>query len=124
MRLVREVLAAEETRHGTDIAGALRFLNNVQKRQAVVFLISDFMDHGYEQELRVTARQHDVICCPISDPRESGVSPTPAWSRSRTRKPATCSCSTRVPAPSARRSGGNRRTTRADLQGRLQETEG
>jgi len=71
MRLVREVLAAEETRHGTDIASALRFLNNVQKRKAVVFVISDFMDSNYTQELRVTARKHDVICCPISDPREA-----------------------------------------------------
>jgi len=71
MRLVREVLAAEETRHGTDIASALRFLNNVQKRKAVVFVISDFMDNNYTQELRVTARKHDVICCPISDPREA-----------------------------------------------------
>jgi len=70
MRLVREVLAAEETRHGTDIAGALRFLNNVQKRRAVVFLISDFMDEDYVRELRVTARKHDVICCPVADPRE------------------------------------------------------
>jgi uncharacterized protein (DUF58 family) len=71
MRLVREVLAAEETRRGTDIAAALRFLNNVQKRKAVVFLISDFMATRYERELRVTARHHDVICCPVSDPRES-----------------------------------------------------
>ena len=71
MRLVREVLAAEETRRGTDIAGAFRFFNNVQKRRAVVFLISDFMDQGYEKELRVLSRKHDVICCPISDPRET-----------------------------------------------------
>ena len=71
MRIVREVLAAEETRHATDIAAALRFLNNVQKRKAVVFLISDFLDLEYERELRVTARKHDVICCPISDPRET-----------------------------------------------------
>lgn len=70
MLLVREVLAAEETRHQTDIASAFRFLNNVQKRRAVVFLISDFMDKDYTKELRVTARKHDVICCPISDPRE------------------------------------------------------
>jgi Mg-chelatase subunit ChlD len=54
MRLVREVLAAEETRHGTDIAAALRFLNNVQKRKAVVFLISDF--HG--QRLRAGTARH------------------------------------------------------------------
>jgi uncharacterized protein (DUF58 family) len=71
MRIVREVLAAGETRRGTDIAGALRFLNNVQKRKAVVFLISDFMDRGYLKELRVTARRHDVIACPITDPRET-----------------------------------------------------
>jgi uncharacterized protein (DUF58 family) len=70
MRLVREVLAAEETTHGTDIAGAFRFLNRVQKRKAVVFLISDFLDVDYEKELRVAARRHDVICCPISDPHE------------------------------------------------------
>lgn len=70
MRLVREVLAADETREGTDITAALRFLNNVQKRKAVVFLVSDFQDTGYEKELRVTARHHDVIACPISDPCE------------------------------------------------------
>jgi len=70
MRLVRDVLAADETREGTDIAAALRFLNNVQKRKAVVFLVSDFQDAGYEKELRVTARRHDVIACPVSDPCE------------------------------------------------------
>jgi uncharacterized protein (DUF58 family) len=71
LRLVREVLAAEETRRATDLAGALRFLNQAQKRRAVVFVISDFMDTGYERELRVTARHHDVVCCHISDPRET-----------------------------------------------------
>lgn len=70
MRLVREVLASEGTRSRTDIAAAFRFLNNVQKRRAVVFLISDFMDAGYERELRITSKKHDVICCPVSDPRE------------------------------------------------------
>ena len=70
MRLVREVLAAEETTRGTDIAGALRFLNKVQKRKAVIFLISDFLDSNYEKEMRVASRRHDIICCPISDPRE------------------------------------------------------
>jgi uncharacterized protein (DUF58 family) len=70
MRLVREVLAAEETHHGTDIAAALRFLNNVQKRKAIIFVVSDFMDSGYEKELRVTAKKHDLVCCPIVDPRE------------------------------------------------------
>ncbi len=70
MRLVREVLAAEETRSATDIGKALQFLDKAQKRRAVVFLISDFLSQGYESELRVTSKHHDLICCPITDPRE------------------------------------------------------
>ena len=73
MRLVREVLAAEdEAKGGTDIAAALKFLNGVQKRRAVVFLVSDFIaDHdSFERMLRATARHHDVVCVPVSDPAE------------------------------------------------------
>ena len=83
MRLVREVLAAEDGAEGsTDIASALRFLNGVQKRRAVVFLVSDFLGNGergtgngertgYERLLRATAHHHDVIAVPVSDPAES-----------------------------------------------------
>ncbi len=72
MRLVREVLAAEdESSGGTDIEGALKFLNNVQKRKAVVFLVSDFIQKGNWQDLlRTTARHHDVVCVSVSDPAE------------------------------------------------------
>lgn len=76
MRLVREVLAAEdEAEGGTDIAEALKFLNGVQKRRAVVFLVSDFLApaESYERLLRATARHHDVICVPVSDPAESNL---------------------------------------------------
>ena len=73
MRLVREVLAAEDgAEGGTDIEGALRFLNGVQKRKAVVFVVSDFLEasSAYERLLRATARHHDVVCVPVSDPAE------------------------------------------------------
>lgn len=69
-RLVREVLAAEETREGTDIAAALRFVSATQHRKAVVFLISDFQAHGYERDLTIFARRHDLIACRIADPAE------------------------------------------------------
>ena len=76
MRIVREVLATEdEAAGGTDIFGALKFLNGVQKRKAVVFLVSDFQApaSGYERLLRVVARRHDVVCVPVSDPAESAL---------------------------------------------------
>ena len=75
MRLVREVLAAEdEACGGTDIVEALKFLNGVQKRRAVVFLVSDFLGRGdCERMLRATARHHDMVCVPVSDPAESAL---------------------------------------------------
>lgn len=74
MRLVREVLAAEDDAEGgTDIEGALKFLNSVQKRRAVVFLVSDFLGPIPENLLRATARHHDLVCVPVSDPAESNL---------------------------------------------------
>ena len=82
MRLVREVLAAEDdAKGGTDIAEALKFLNSVQKRRAVVFLVSDFLRTSqtsqtpqtfqtFEKLLRATSRHHDMVCVPVSDPAE------------------------------------------------------
>ena len=73
MRLVREVLAAEDSAAGgTDIAGALKFLNGVQKRRAVVFLVSAFIGRGgCDKLLEATARHHDMVCVPVTDPAES-----------------------------------------------------
>lgn len=72
-RLVREVLAAEETHEGTDIRAALRFVSATQRRRAVVFLVSDFQDEGYARELAAFARRHDVIACRVSDPAEAAL---------------------------------------------------
>ncbi len=69
-RLVREVLATEETREGTNLREALRTLSATQHRKAVVFIVSDFQDDGYQRDLAVFARRHDVIACRITDPAE------------------------------------------------------
>ncbi len=73
MRLVREVLAADNPNGGTDIAGALNYLNNVLRRKAVVFLVSDFQDEGWEKRLSISALHHDLVCCHLSDPCENAL---------------------------------------------------
>lgn len=72
MRLAREVLAAGDgAEGGTNIPGALKFLSGVQKRRAVVFLVSDFLAHGdCERLLRAAARRHDLVCVTVEDPAE------------------------------------------------------
>ncbi|MEE8412518.1 MAG: VWA domain-containing protein, partial [Acidobacteriota bacterium] len=71
LRVLREVLAFEAKGRGTRINLALEFLQRVVTKRAVVFLVSDFFDHGYERTLRVAARKHDMVAISVTDPRES-----------------------------------------------------
>jgi len=70
LRVIREVLFFEPKGTGTDIPGALHFLNGVTKRRAVAFLVSDFMADDYEVPLRIANRRHDMIAVAVTDPRE------------------------------------------------------
>ena len=70
LRVIRDLLYLTPKQRGTNLRAALEYLNRVTKRKAVVFLVSDFQDRGYEQALRVTRRKHDVIPVTMSDPRE------------------------------------------------------
>jgi uncharacterized protein (DUF58 family) len=70
LRVIREVLAFEPEHRGTEIAAALEYAGRVLVRRAVVFVISDFLDEGYERALNVLNRKHDVIAVDITDPRE------------------------------------------------------
>lgn len=71
LRVIRELLAFAPANHGTSISAALDHLNTVMRRKAVVFLISDFQDRGYEKALRIARRRHDLILVDVSDRHES-----------------------------------------------------
>ncbi|XHR28157.1 MAG: DUF58 domain-containing protein [Chthoniobacteraceae bacterium] len=70
LRLIREILFFEPKGRGTAPAEALRYLNRVLTRKAVVFLLSDFQTAPFDRELGATARRHDLIAMPVRDPRE------------------------------------------------------
>lgn len=70
LRVIREVLFFKPSGKGTNIPGALHFLNGVTRRRAVTFLVSDFMAENFEIPLRVAGRRHDLIAVAVSDPRE------------------------------------------------------
>ena len=71
LRVLRECLTVSPERRGTAIAAALGYMQRVVTKRAVVFLISDFQDEGYERILRVVARKHDLVAISITDPRET-----------------------------------------------------
>jgi len=73
LRVIREVLSLRPVGRGTDIPAALEHLRRVTKRRCVVFLLSDFLDAGWRQALRIAARRHDVIAVVLEDPREAAL---------------------------------------------------
>jgi len=71
LRLIRELLEYRPAHLGTDIRCALEYLNKVQKKRAVVFLISDFLDKmDFDKELFIAHKRHDMIGVTVTDPAE------------------------------------------------------
>jgi len=73
LRVIRELLYDAPESRGTDIGVALDYAMRVFRRRSVMFLISDFMAHGYERALRQAAKRHDLVALVVSDPREEAL---------------------------------------------------
>ena len=70
LRVIREALYFKPKGKGTDIAGALRYLDGVTTRRAVTFLVSDFFAKDFKKPLSIANKRHDLIGITITDPRE------------------------------------------------------
>ncbi|MFZ1686169.1 MAG: DUF58 domain-containing protein [Flavobacteriales bacterium] len=71
LRIIRELLEFKPTGRGTNVTEALRYLNNVIKKRSIAFLISDLMDSGYDDALKIANRRHDLVALRTTDPREA-----------------------------------------------------
>jgi len=70
LRIIRDLITHETENQGTNLKVALEYLNNIQKKRAIVFLLSDFIDEGYEQALNIASRRHDIVGLHIYDKSE------------------------------------------------------
>lgn len=73
LRIIREVLSFEPEGKTTDIKSALEFLNSTIKKRSIVFMLSDFMDSGYDKILRIVGKRHDLIAVALNDRREEEI---------------------------------------------------
>ena len=65
--IVRELLTVEPHTKGTNLDAAIRYFNNTTGQKSIAFLLSDFLDTGYENDLKVIGRKHDVIGIKVYD---------------------------------------------------------
>jgi uncharacterized protein (DUF58 family) len=73
LRLIREMLYFSPHGRGTDLAGALDYMNKVVTRRAVVFVISDFLTGDFSRPLTVSAKRHDMVALTVIDPAEEAL---------------------------------------------------
>jgi len=71
LRVIRELLYYKPRGKKTDIKSALEYLGKVLKKRCVIFVISDFIDSGYERMLRILNKRHDIVGISIFDPGEA-----------------------------------------------------
>jgi uncharacterized protein (DUF58 family) len=70
LRVIREVLSFEPKGKTTNIRSALEYMNHAVKKKSIVFLLSDFIDSGYEKILKVVGKKHDFVGIVLNDRRE------------------------------------------------------
>jgi uncharacterized protein (DUF58 family) len=65
--IVRELLGLEPTSNGTDIDEAIKYFNNTTRQKSIAFILSDFLATGYDNDLKVIGKKHDVIGIKVYD---------------------------------------------------------
>ena len=73
LRIIRELLEFSPKSNKTNIGEALKYLTNVMKKKAIVFVLSDFMAKDYKQTLKITGKKHDVTGIRIYDEKEEHI---------------------------------------------------
>ena len=70
LRVIRELLVFKPKGRRTHMQGALEYLGGILRRRAIVVVLSDFQDSGFELAFKMLRRRHEVIAVGVTDPRE------------------------------------------------------
>ncbi len=71
LHIIRELLVFEPESNQTNIADALKYFTNAIKKRSTAFIISDFMDNGFERTLTIANNKHDISALQVYDTRET-----------------------------------------------------
>ena len=70
LRIIRELIEFKPKSNKTDIGKVVQHFNNLIKKRAIAFLISDFIGKDFENPLKITSKKHDLIALRVFDQRE------------------------------------------------------
>lgn len=67
LRIINQLLEFKPENTGTSIRAALDFFGGITKKHCVAFLISDFQDSNFTEEMAILAQQHDMVSVSLTD---------------------------------------------------------
>lgn len=70
LRIIRDSWYFTAEKRGTDISRSLSSISSLLKKKAIIFILSDFLDSGYEKSLMALSRKHEVIPIVVHDGME------------------------------------------------------
>lgn len=73
LRIIRELIDFKSQYRETNIAEALRYFTNVIKKRCTAFILSDFLDKGFDDAIKIANKKHDLIAVHIFDERETEI---------------------------------------------------
>ncbi|HEX9601039.1 MAG TPA: DUF58 domain-containing protein [Mariniflexile sp.] len=73
LRIIRELIEFKPESKQTNLAEALKFMQNVMKKKAIVFVLSDFIADDYRQTMKIVSGKHDVTGIRVYDKREENI---------------------------------------------------
>ncbi len=73
LRIIRELIEFHPVNKATSISQAFKFLSNVMKKKAIVFMLSDFIADDYKQTLKIAAGKHDITGIRVFDKNEESI---------------------------------------------------
>ena len=71
LHIIRELLVFEPVSNQTNIGEALKYFTKDIKKRSTSFIISDFIDSGFERTLTIANNKHDIAAMQVYDIREA-----------------------------------------------------
>ncbi|MFB9055134.1 DUF58 domain-containing protein [Mariniflexile ostreae] len=73
LRIIRELIEFKPESKRTNLAEALKFMQSVMKKKAIVFVLSDFITEDYHQTMKIVSKKHDVTGIRVYDKHEETI---------------------------------------------------
>jgi uncharacterized protein (DUF58 family) len=73
LRIIRELIDFRATHRETNISEAVKYFTRVIKKRCTAFVLSDFIDRGFEDAMKIANKKHDLIALQVYDQRETEI---------------------------------------------------